>query len=507
MSRPALTERQRSSLLTVFASVIPNIFIMIFGALKTRAMISCLGSEVNGAYQIMVQLTSFVAFTNLGLDTAFRVNYYRMLAADDREKVSAVYRYSIRFFRRITMIMLGVAGIISLAALIFVSDVFLKWQVILIQFLLCMPSVTYFMIGNEVALADARQKGYIYIFWHNLAYLARLVLTLYIIYHYKNLLAALIADAFISTSTNWMIGRYLKKSNSVLIDSEKTEDSSPVNYSRYVIAYRLASLVFYNTDNIVLALFFSKTKISIYAAYIYIANCLVAMTSYLTSSFTNAVGNLLHSHETYKEAVVNELFWLVSYILLICCIPLAAGMERFVSGIWIGKPDYIVNPLLYFMIVMYFALDGYMKIVEMMENSSALYQYTYKINLAEAVSNIVFSVLLVYLIGMNGIILATLMSMSIANIIKLKVIFRHLDMDYRHIRIRYVQFIVMAAAEIGIAMYCSRWYAGASMLRWIGLELAAGILSVVLNTGLLCGLFPEFRRIIVKYWHKFVRTA
>ncbi|MBR2829978.1 MAG: hypothetical protein IKE68_05480, partial [Solobacterium sp.] len=118
-----MTERQRSSLLTVFASVIPNVFIMIFGALKTRAMISCLGSEVNGAYQIMVQLTSFVAFTNLGLDTAFRVNYYKMLAADDREKVSAVYRYSIRFFRRITMVMLGVAGIISLAALIFVSDV------------------------------------------------------------------------------------------------------------------------------------------------------------------------------------------------------------------------------------------------------------------------------------------------------------------------------------------------------------------------------------------------
>ena len=108
---------------------------------------------------------------------------------------------------------------------------------------------------------------------------------------------------------------------------------------------------------------------------------------------------------------------------------------------------------------------------------------------------------------MNGIILATLMSMSIANIIKLKVIFRHLDMDYRHIRIRYIQFVVMAAAEIGIAMYCSRWYAGAGMLRWIGLELAAGILSVILNTGLLCGLFPEFRRIIAKYWHKFVRTA
>lgn len=499
----SLTIREKSTLLTIISSFIPSIAIMILGAIKTRYIIDFLGSDNNGIYQVMIHLSSLVVFGNLGLASLFKISYYKCLASDDKEKATKIYNYSKSFFNKITLIMTAISIAISVLAIFFIKTDMPIYQIMLLQFLVCAPNIISFYIGKEITLLSARQKEYIYLTFYNVVYILRLILSLYLIKTSNNLFLFLSVDMIITSISYLIIGRVIKKNNKeVLVQTDKI-DKSPITFSKYIIPSKVSNTIFLNIDTIVISTMISNVMVSIYTAYIYIANCLVTLEGYIINSLMNSLGNLYHSKDNYKQQVTNEVILLATFIFLSICVPLTIGMESFVSKIWVNNADYLLDRLTYIFICIYYLLYSVRLLSNLFEDSVGSYKETYKINIIQSVLNIVLSIILCKIFGVKGTIFATIVILGLFEIIKINKSLKLAEVKSCN-KYLYI-FLLISILEVILSTYILKYISIMSILEWIIYMTVIFIVSIIINVLIYSVLYKEFRLLLIEFKKKLTK--
>ena len=499
-----LTKRQKSVALTFAVSFFPNIVLIVLGFVKTKLIISLLGSDINGLYQVIIQFSSFVMLANLGLDSIYRVTYYKFIEEKDYASITEIHNYSKKYFKLVTIVMLVLTIVLSLYLPVFSERNSEVMLLILSMAFFCIPRVIDCFSGSEIALLESRQKIYIYKLIYNIDYILRLIISVIVLYVFRNFYIFILLDSIIYAFFRLLSYIIIKRDNEYILIKEDKVCKEPLKIGKYLIFNKVNRLIFSNTDTLILTKATGLYTVSIYNSYIYIINSIISILSSISDSFINALGSLLNSSVGYAEYVVKQVFIVIPFFG-ICILPnIVLGMNVFVYNIWLNNDLYRLNSILEIVFATYFIIYMIRVPLEVLESSNGLYKETYKINFIEAIMNLTISLILVTKLEMLGVVLGSVLAMGFSLIAKEKIILKKLEFEYTSFLKMLFKIISIIIIEIMLLSIIKQYIVIQSLIAWITVMGITFILSLVLNLIIFTIAFQEFYDII-KIGIKFLR--
>jgi O-antigen/teichoic acid export membrane protein len=402
-----------------FSNYANMIISIVIAFVMSPVLVHKLGDVSYGIWALVISVTGYFSLLDLGMNRAI-VRFVSMYEANDEKE-------ELNFFFNTTLILYSLLGLISVFLTLVVAS-FLGFfvdfggQEFIARIVVIVVGIDFaftFPFGVMYAVLIAKQE-------HTVAnrinivntVLRNLVLYAALIY-YPTLVCVTIVYIFFNMTKNFRIYRQVRKSCPYITYSRQYFDRGRIahifTYSIHSFVVSVSSRVINFTDEIVVATFLKVSDVTFYS----IATNLVTYFEKLVwagaSVFVPYISQLDARGE--HEQVTRSFYCGSKYTLLFslyifACIYLLGG--DFV-GIWMGKKyGEVVKPLLLVLsVAKVISLSQSMSVARFFGTSR--HQLLSKLNMAEAVCNLVLSIILVRLYGMLGVSFGTLIPSVICN--------------------------------------------------------------------------------------------
>ena len=173
--------------------------------------------------------------------------------------------------------------------------------------------------------------------------------------------------------------------------------------------YKVGTVIMNGTDNIIISKFIGLIIVGFYSNYVLIINSITTVLNQIFNAITSSIGNLVvTTNKKRSKEVYDNLnfanFWL--YALFGVCIIVL--INPFIN-IWIGK-KYVMGFSIVFLLVLNFYVLGMQSVTNSFRNAYGLFWIAKYRPIIMVIINIVISVVLVQFIGIEGVLIGTLIS-------------------------------------------------------------------------------------------------
>ena len=399
---------------------------IIIAFVMSPVLVHKLGDTFYGIWVLVISITGYFSLLDLGMNRAI-VRFVSMYEANDEKD-------ELNHFFNTTLALYSLLGLVTIflsiiAAFLLKYCVDLKGYEFLAKLIVIVVGIDFaftFPFGVMYAVLIARQE-------HTIANRITIIntiirnLVLYTaIMYYPNLICLTIVHVTFNMTKNFRIYRQVRKSCPHIIYSRRFFDRSRIpqifNYSMHSFAVSVSSRVINFTDEIMVATFLKVGDVTYYS----IATSLVTYFEKLiwsgASVFVPFISQLDAKGE--QERVERSFFCGSKYTLLLA-LYIFAGIHLLGGdfvGIWMGKRyGEVVTPILQVLaLAKVISLSQSMAVARFFGTSR--HHLLGKLNLMEAVSNLVLSIILVRFYGMIGVAYGTLIPSVICNGLLLPVI-------------------------------------------------------------------------------------
>lgn len=182
-----------------------------------------------------------------------------------------------------------------------------------------------------------------------------------------------------------------------------------------LLSFKIYNVIFTSVDTIVISSFLGLTPLAIYNNYYYIQTSIVGFLVILTSSITAGIGNkmITNSIEDNYQDFKNFTFangWISSW----CAVCLLCLYQHFIK-VWVGE-SYLFPFLTVYLMVIYFFLPRLTTMTYTYREAAGLWWEDRFRPLVATAVNLIVNILLVQIIGMNGVIISTLVCTIFINV-------------------------------------------------------------------------------------------
>lgn len=485
---------------------------IILPFLIRTAMIYIMGSEYVGLGSLFTSILSFLSLAELGVGNALVFSMYAPIANDDNDTVCALLNLYKKIYRYIGFIILGV-GLILIP--------FLKYLVgsgypediniyILYMIYLANTVISYLMFGYKQSLLVAFQRSDIISKRTMVIQIMQNVIQFSVLFLTRNYYLYIIFLPVFTAITNLFNLVIVNKMYPLYIPHGKVNKELKVSIQKKVVALigtKANATVLHAADNIVISTFLGLTMVGIYSNYFYIMNSIIGIMTVVYSSLTAGLGNSLASEsvdKNYEDFKV--LSYMNAWIVAFCSVCLLCLYQPFMN-LWVGS-ELMFSMRIVVLLVIYFFVYQIRRIVLTYKDAGGIWWEDRFRPYVVMVVNFVFNILLVQIIGIEGVILSTIMSMIISipweNYTVFKYIFHRSSKDYYVSSTWYT--IVTVLISVITYIVCSKMPDGC-----FGLFMRSGICVVIPNVifGFIFRKTMEFGRskelVAQKFLNKFFR--
>ena len=357
-----------------------------------------------------------LSLADLGIATAITYSLYKPLSEQNEKKIGQIIHLFGKSYKIIGIIIL-VIGILLMPFLDFFvnfpNEVDINYHIIYLLFLLnSVFTYLFFSYKNTIIYAD--QKAYLTTKYEMFFTLITLFLQIFVLVFLKNYYLYLLVPIIINIVKNYRIS-LIATSLYPILKQKKHEkltirEQKNIFKNIYSIAFiKLSGVVYSSTDSLIISAYINTIIAGYYSNYIMIINVIKGFINIAFSSMTASVGNLNASESSdYKYKVFERLNFINIIIYGYCATCLYQLLNPFIT-IWIGK-QYIFSKTTVCLIVLTFLIPGMNNVVNIYKDACGLFWETRFRTLATAIINIVVSLLLVQCLGINGILLGTIIA-------------------------------------------------------------------------------------------------
>lgn len=387
------------------------------------ALIYQLGVNYVGLNSFYLSILNMLNLAELGFGSAIAFCMYEPIAKKDHETVARFLRYFQKVYRVIGSIIFlsGLAIMPFLGNLIsgsYPDDVNLQ-----IGFFIYLvnTAVSYLLFGYRQTLLTAHQRNDV---------VSRIQSMVLIVTNMAQIIALLIFPNFylfilIMPLTTLAQNILLYVASNRLFPQYKEYGfykTGLTSYEAKFIRQRVIGIFLYRTcqvtrdscDMIFISMFLGLTVAGCYSNYFMIASSVLIILEVICSSMTASVGNSIVSES--KEKNFNDmrlLMFMYASIAAVCLACVLCLYQPFIE-VWVGRdlmlPDYIV-----WLLCVYFYVRVLGDIRSVYVDATGLWWKLKGRSIIEAVLNIVLNLILVKLIGLSGVVVATIISMLLIN--------------------------------------------------------------------------------------------
>ena len=403
---------------------------LIFSFLNKTVIIRSIGLEYAGVANLFTSVMSVLNMAELGLNSAILFSMYNSIAVQNTKRTNAL----LSFYRK-AYIMIGSAILIVGLLLCTKIDWFIAGEypkglniyAVFLIFLANTVSSYIFFAYYSIILSANQREDIIYrnnIIVHSCSQAIQFAVLLFLKDYYVYILVALIAT---------MIFNYLNYRSARRKFPEYICEGTITSEERKLLKKQISGLMIgklsvisrNSFDSIVISSVLGLTATAIYGNYYYIMFSIFGLIIYFCSGMKASIGNKIAAcsvQENYTDLL--EFSFMFYVIYGICSVILLCLYQPFME-LWVGK-EYMSTFLLALLMCIYFFFFCATGIVSQYWEAAGLFWENRFRFVIEAVLNLVLDVVLVKVIGLYGIILATIITMIFSsNILGPHILFKH----------------------------------------------------------------------------------
>ena len=459
--------KTKRTALNMVTDVIPLLIVSLLGIFKVKLFIEYLGNETMGLYNLFNNIMIYVSLVDGGLASAVLYSLYKPNANGDKEKLNEILSGAMQTFSKIGMIVFGIAFVVSFFVIFLIKDCQFDYWYIVLTFLLFSLSnvISYFFVPHK-ELLEVKEKKYLY----NLIYQGgQIVLSIaeivMLVMGFK-FAYILIMHSVVRLLSHLVEVYVCRKEFPEVKIFNKKKDFGFKKMLPSLIFHKICGLVSSNVDTIIISSFLGLGYVAIYSAYSYIITMMKNILGKLSGSMTAIVGNALVKSREKMYDIYMEFDSMLFYIATIVCVPLTLAIDGFISIFYEGKIETAFFIAISFVLILFTFVIKLGTIVFV--NADGLYKETKHCAIVDASINLVLSLTLVHFIGIPGVLLATAISVLVAEyglkaIVVHKHCFNRSSFDYF---VKNIKFFIIYGLDLLAGYYVIKYFNITSLGTW-----------------------------------------
>lgn len=472
----------------------------ILGFIQNKFFVQYMGIETLGMMKLFSQLLAYLNIVELGLGSASAFALYKPLAERDHKKISIIVTTIESIYNKIAMIILGL-GILCVPLIPFFMEISeFSNKIYFYWILYVLNTVSTYLFIKYVILFTANQEFIFVRFIQSSSKILFQILQILFIINFHSFflyIILLICDNLLQ----YIFFRKHYKNNYSYIEKTIERYEGIKTDIKNLFWHKIGSLVVFNTDLILISKFVSLSVVGIYASYqmvIQIVNTIVGIGVGVVSP---KIGKYIAEHKKnevyflFKKS--NILFFMIALFFSYCVFIL---INHFMI-LWLGN-EFLLSKITLVLISINLFIGIARWNLEVYKNSFGFFD-DIKSPMYESIINLVISIILGFKIGLDGIIIGTMVS-NIIVILTYKPILvfeRCFDKDWKEYVKVYGNYIFLLFVSLGILSVVTKPFLRTEINSWFEWIVYAAIISVISIVVLLIIflLNKEYREIVKEY--------
>ena len=486
-------DRKSASFKTALTGIILNLIATVLGFITQRIFINTLGVEYTGINGTYGNILSILTLSDLGVGVAVIYHLYSALAKNDKKRIAALMHFYHKACRIVAgIVLLGGAALLPFAK-VFVGETSVSDNLYVIFGLYVIIASLQYILNYRRALLSTDQRGYVInsvmIGATTILYFVKIAVLLITGNFYLYAISIIIEKL----AENLIINHIVKKRYPYILQPAKLEKSTRTDIKKKMYAsvyHNAASYIVNFTDNTIIAQFFGAATVGLYVNYYMIVNAINTLLAQIFNGVVASLGNMLAA-EGHKRlyAVTKNIFFLNFWLYAVVCIATYFCLPPFVP-IWIGSEYWLPEAVVIAVVLNMFIQGMRFTANNTLSVGGVIFENRF-VPVAEAIINLVSSIVLGHLVGLPGIFIGTVLSN----------LFLHF---YSYPK--YAFGLVLKRRRLEYVLLFSK-YLGIFLISWLGMRLLFQL--IVINNNFIAFLLNGFLSIIVPsffYWIIFHRT-
>lgn len=413
--------------LNIAASVLLQVVSGVCGLILPRFILQNFGSEVNGLVASVMQLLSYAALLEGGIGGVMRAALYNPLANNDDAGISAIFYQISHTFRKISVVFIGFAVLLSVCMKFFVDTRYSWFFVFTMVLILSTHTFFSYYVGlPHRLLMSADQKLYIIQFTQIVATVLNLLLCL-LTMHLGGGIHMVKLTSMTVFLLNPLVQRLYVKRHYNLSPNISAENTRPIP-KRDGVIHHLSYFIHRNTDVVILSLLGSLHTVSVYTVYNTVIHVLEQLLLSVSSGLSGLVGRLIARKEIRElnrivdryEAVNTALATAVAAVCAILILPFVSVYTGGVTDAQYHQPLFAV--LMIAGSYAYSIRHPFSCVV----SAAGHYKETTAGAIGEVAINLSLSLALVKPLGLVGVALGTVAAMSFRTVYTVCYLSKHI---------------------------------------------------------------------------------
>lgn len=413
--------RTKNTIRNMICGLFNKIVVLIFPFIIKTILIKKLGPEYLGLSSLFTSILQVLNLTELGFSSAIVFCMYKPLAEKDTKTICELMKFYKKIYRVIGIIIL-ILGLFLLPILpklingTYPSDINIYILYILYLF---NTLISYFLFAYKSALLTADQRVDLISSINTIISLIVYVFQICILCILKNYYIYVIAIGISNILNNIIVSRIVDRKYPEYICKGEISLALKKDIKKRVyglMIQKICQTTRNSLDSIFISFFLGLNIVAIYNNYYTILSAVTSILSILTTSIVASIGNSVVTcsiEKNYNDMnKFNFIYMWLSGLCTSCLLCLFQPFMRF----WMGE-NYMfsLNTVIYFCAYFYLLKMGDIRAVYA-EATGIWYEARYRA-LVETILNVVLNYFLGKYYGVNGIIIATLISLFLINFV------------------------------------------------------------------------------------------
>ncbi len=412
---------KRNAKRNITIGLINKIVLLILPFISRMVINQQLGAQYLGLNSLFSSILFVLTLSELGLSSALVYHMYKPIAEDDYEKLSAL----LNLYRKAYLLTGTIISVIGLALVPFLpklisgscpADVNI-YVIYLIQLFNC--AISYFLFGYKQSLLVAHQRNDIDSLINLLTQFGLQVAQIVLLITTYNYYLFIICMPVFTIVNNLWIAYFTNRLYPNLKCRGKLDRDTLQNIKKLVMGsfvQKACGVTRNSLDSICISAFVGLAITGMYNNYYTIFNGVTMLLAVLSVSITGGIGNhvvIKTKEENFGELqLLDFLYMALSGWCVTCLLCLSQPFMK----IWMGDDMLLPVATVINMCIYFYSLKlGDMRSIYY--NATGMWWEMRWRSIVETISNLVLNIGLGYFFGINGIVLATTISIVLFNFI------------------------------------------------------------------------------------------
>lgn len=430
--------RTENSKRNIVSGVMKQIMNVLLTFIIRSVILYILGAEYQGLNGLFTSILQVLNLTDLGFTGAVVYILYRPIAENDVKSICAIMAYLKSVYFKIGIAIFSIGLLITPFLPKLIRGSYPSNTNIYILFLIYLfnASISYLMFAYKSALLTAMQREDIVSNIYTITSTSVKILQIVLLLIFRNYYCYIIVMPLAMITNNILIQREATRLFPGIIPNgqiSKEVKSEVIKQVKALFIDKIGQATRNSMDNIILSTFLGLTVVAIYDNYYYIHSAIYGMMLVINNALQASVGNSIVKESVEKNYHDLSTFtFVMMWMVGVCTISMLCLYQPFME-IWMhGNEKMLFSTLDMCLMCLYFYIINMNNTRNLYINANGLFWKCRRYYVMEAIGNLLLNVFLGKIMGITGVILATIITIFIFNFIaRSSVLFKQYFIGYQ----------------------------------------------------------------------------